>query len=86
MSFMALNKFRRATETGQEVGVVLVNTDEIVTVGASQNGTEFQMAEGRTRRVRDSHTTYLTGMISNLIKSRTPGPEKLGFNKLVNEV
>jgi hypothetical protein len=51
---MALIKLRKANETGQEVGVVFVNTDQIVTVGAGQNVTELQMADGRTRWVKDT--------------------------------
>jgi hypothetical protein len=49
---MALTKLRKANETGQEVGVVFVNTDQIdqiVTVGAGQTVTELQMADGRPR-------------------------------------
>jgi len=51
---MALIKLRKANETGQEVGVVFVNTDQIVTVGAGQNVTELQMGDGRTRWVKDT--------------------------------
>ena len=54
MSCMALTKLRKANETGQEVGVVFVNTDQIVTVGAGQNVTELQMADGRPRWVKDA--------------------------------
>jgi hypothetical protein len=51
---MALIKLRKANETGQEVGVVFVNTDQIVTVGAGQNVTVLQMVDGRTRWVKDT--------------------------------
>jgi hypothetical protein len=51
---MALIKLRKANETGQEVGVVFVNTDQIVTVGAGQNATELQTGDGRTRWVKDT--------------------------------
>ena len=51
---MALIKLRKANETGQEVGVVFVNTDQIVTVGAGQNVTELEMVDGRTRWVKDT--------------------------------
>jgi hypothetical protein len=51
---MALIKLRKANETGQEVGVVFVNTDQIITVGAGQNVTELVMVDGRTRWVKDT--------------------------------
>jgi hypothetical protein len=54
VSYMALIKLRKANETGQEVGVVFVNTDQIVTVGAGQNVTVLQMVDGRTRWVKDT--------------------------------
>jgi len=54
VSCMALIKLRKANETGQEVGVVFVNTDQIVTVGAGQNATELEMVDGRTRWVKDT--------------------------------
>lgn len=54
MSCMPLIKLRKANETGQEVRVVFVNTDQIATVGVGQNVTELQMGDGRTRWVRDT--------------------------------
>jgi hypothetical protein len=51
---MALIKLRKASETGQEVGVVFVNTDQVVTVDAGQNVTELQMADGRTRWIKNT--------------------------------
>jgi hypothetical protein len=51
---MALIKLRKANETGQEVGVVFVNTDQIITVGAGQNATVLEMVDGRTRWVKDT--------------------------------
>jgi hypothetical protein len=51
---MALIKLRKANETGQEVVVVFVNTDQIVTVGTGQNVTELQMTDWRTRWVKDT--------------------------------
>ena len=53
MSCMALTKLSKANETGQEVGIVFANADQIVTVGAGQNVTELQMADGRPRWVKD---------------------------------
>ena len=51
---MALIKLRKANEAGQEVGVVIVNTDQIVAISAGQNATELDMADGHTRWVKDS--------------------------------
>ena len=46
---MALIKLRKANEAGEDVGVVFVNTDQIVAINAGQNATELQMTDGRTR-------------------------------------
>jgi hypothetical protein len=51
---MALIKLRRANEAGEDVGVVFVNTDQIVTINAGQNATELQMTDGRTRWIKDT--------------------------------
>lgn len=51
---MALIKLRQANETGEEVGTVYVNTDQIVAITTGQNTTELQMADGRTRWVKNT--------------------------------
>jgi hypothetical protein len=51
---MALIKLRRANESGEEVGVVIVNTDQIVAIAAGQRTTELQMADGRARWVKET--------------------------------
>jgi hypothetical protein len=51
---MPLIKLRKANDTGQEVGVILVNTDQIVTISDGQGVTELQMADGRPRWVKDT--------------------------------
>ena len=51
---MALIKLRKANETGEEVGTVIVNTDQIVAIIAGKNTTELQMADGRTRWVKET--------------------------------
>jgi hypothetical protein len=51
---MALIKLCKANETGQGSGVVFVNTDQIVSVGAGQKVTELLMGDGRTRWVKDT--------------------------------
>ena len=43
---MALIKLREANEGGEEVGAVIVNTDQIVAIIAGPNATELQMADG----------------------------------------
>ena len=51
---MALIKLRKTNEAGEDVGVLMINTDQIVAVTTSQNATELQMADGRSRWVRDT--------------------------------
>jgi len=51
---MALIKLRKANEAGEDVGVVFVNTDQIAAINAGQNATELQMADGRTRWIKDT--------------------------------
>ena len=51
---MALIKFRKANEAGQEVGAIVVNTDQIVAINSGPNATELQMADGRTRWVKET--------------------------------
>ncbi|MGB7284925.1 MAG: hypothetical protein WBE13_21875 [Candidatus Acidiferrum sp.] len=51
---MGLIKLRTANETGDEVGVLFVNTDQIVAISAGPSATELQMADGRTRWVKDT--------------------------------
>jgi len=51
---MALIKLRKANEAGDEVGVLYVNTDQILAISAGPSATELQMADGRTRWVKDT--------------------------------
>jgi hypothetical protein len=51
---MVLIKLRKANETGEEVGVLFVNPDQIVVISAGPSATELQMADGRTRWVKDT--------------------------------
>ena len=51
---MALIKLRKANESGEEVGVVIVNTDQIVAIAAGQSTTELQMVDGRIRWVKET--------------------------------
>ena len=48
---MPLIKLHKANEAGEDAGVVLVNTDQIVVITTGKNATELQMADGRTRWV-----------------------------------
>jgi len=43
-----------ANEAGEEVGVLTVNTDQIVAISAGYGATELQMSDGRTRWVKES--------------------------------
>jgi len=51
---MALIKLRKANEDGEDVGVPFINTDQIVAVTAGPKATEVQMADGRTRWVKET--------------------------------
>jgi len=51
---MALIKLRKANQTGEEVGSVVVNTDQIVAIVAGQNVSELQMVDGRPRWVKET--------------------------------
>lgn len=52
---MALIKLRKANEIGEEVGTVIVNTDQIAAIIAGQNTTELQMADGHPRWAKETH-------------------------------
>ena len=51
---MPLIKLRKKNEGGEDVGALLINTDQIVAITAGQNATELQMTDGRTRWVGDT--------------------------------
>ncbi len=51
---MGLIKLHKANETVDEVGAVYVNTDQIVAISAGPSATELQMADGRTRWVKET--------------------------------
>jgi hypothetical protein len=52
--FMTLIKLRKANETGEEEGTLFLNADQIVAVTAGMSTTEVQMADGRTRWVKET--------------------------------
>jgi hypothetical protein len=51
---MALIKLRKTNEAGADAGVLIINTDQIVAITVGQNATELQMADARSRWVRDT--------------------------------
>jgi hypothetical protein len=52
---MALIKLHKTNEAGLDVGVpIFINTDQIVAINTGPNATELQMADGRSRWVRDT--------------------------------
>lgn len=51
---MALIKLHKANEAGEEAGDTYINTDQIVEICAGPSATEVQMADGKTRWVKDS--------------------------------
>ena len=51
---MELIKLRKANESGEDEGVLLINTDQIIAITVGPNATELQMADGRTRWAKDT--------------------------------
>ena len=51
---MPFIKLRKANESGEDVGVLIVNTDQIVTISAGPHATELEMADGNTRWVKNT--------------------------------
>ncbi len=51
---MPLIKLHKANQTGEDEGVVYVNTDQIVSIGAGQNVTEIHLVGGRSQWVKDT--------------------------------
>lgn len=51
---MALIKLRKASEGGDEIGPVFVNTDQIVSVSAGAKTTEITLANGGTQWVKET--------------------------------
>lgn len=51
---MALLKLNMANEAGESVGTIYVNTDQILAITTGPKATELQMADGRTRWVKES--------------------------------
>lgn len=51
---MTLIKLHKTNEAGEDAGTVFVNTEQIVAITAGQNTTEVQMADGRTRWVKET--------------------------------
>jgi hypothetical protein len=51
---MALIKLHKANETGEDEGVVFINTDQIVSISAGRNVTEIHLVDGRTQWVKDT--------------------------------
>ena len=57
---MTLIKLRKANEAGEEVGIVIVNVDQIVAITVGQTVTELQMADGHTRWVKETPDEVVT--------------------------
>jgi hypothetical protein len=51
---MPLIKLRKANQDGEEVGVVFVNTDQIVTISTEQNVTEIRLTDGHSQYVKNT--------------------------------
>jgi hypothetical protein len=55
-----LIRLRKGNETGEDQGVVYVNTDQIVSISAGQNVTVLRMADGQPLWVKDTPEEVLT--------------------------
>ena len=51
---MPFIKLRKANEAGEETGILIVNTDQIIAISANPHATELQMSDGRSRWVKNS--------------------------------
>jgi hypothetical protein len=51
---MALIKLRKTNDAGEEAGDIYLNTDQIVEICAGPSASEVQMADGKTRWVKDA--------------------------------
>ena len=51
---MALIKLRKANEEGEDVGVLIINTDQIIAITAGQKATELAMADSRPRWIKET--------------------------------
>jgi hypothetical protein len=51
---MAFIKLHKSNEAGEDVGIFIVNTDQIVAITAGQNATELQMSDGHPRWIKEA--------------------------------
>lgn len=51
---MALIKLRKSNQSGDEIGPVFVNTDQIVSVSAGPKATEINLSNGGTQWVKET--------------------------------
>src|SRR5271156_5010211 len=51
---MALIRFRQASESGEEVGVILINPDQIVSIIVFNNVTEIHTVDGKAQWVKET--------------------------------
>jgi hypothetical protein len=51
---MALIKLGKRSESGQDAGTLILNTDHIVALVSGANATEIQTADGRSHWVRET--------------------------------
>jgi hypothetical protein len=49
-----LIKLRQANESGEEVGVIFINPDQIVVLTTVQNVTEIRTADGKSQWVKET--------------------------------
>jgi hypothetical protein len=62
---MQVIKLRKANETGDEVGDLYINADQIVTVDAGASATEILTADGKTHWVKDAPADVAAAIKAN---------------------
>lgn len=61
---MALIRFRQANNSGEEVGVILINPDQIVSIITLNNVTEIHTVDGKVQWVKET-PEEVASMIQN---------------------
>ena len=51
---MPFIKLHKANEAGEDVGPIIINSDQIVAIFSGASATELQMADSRVRWVKDT--------------------------------
>jgi hypothetical protein len=61
---MPLIKLRQANESGEEVGIILINPDQIVSISILKNVTEIHTTDGKAQWLKET-PEEVASMIQN---------------------